>query len=283
MRRVLLTGASGHLGQEVARQARGWELIAARHQTPVAAGGASVITLDLVDESAVLAAVKACRPDAIIHTACSNRTPGQIDAIVPAAQNVARAAAEGGCRLVHVSTDLVFDGENAPYSDEAPLAPLGEYGGAKAEAERRVAAACPSAVIVRPSLIWSLEPLDHQTRWLLDGIRAGQEVTLFTDEIRNPVYLADLAAALLELAARPGLAGALNAGGLQPLSRWEFGRRLLEALKVDARGLVRPALSRSSGLVRARDLTLALGRAGRELQTRLRGVDEVLAARPAAP
>ncbi|MBP7693135.1 MAG: sugar nucleotide-binding protein [Anaerolineales bacterium] len=279
MSRLLLTGAAGHLGRRLAGQAAGWELIAAYHVQPVAVEDGRAVALDLRDEAAVRAVVQTHRPDAIIHTACSNRTPEQIQAIEPAARHLARAAAETGARLVHLSTDLVFDGEQAPYADTAPLTPLGDYGQAKARAEALVQALCPAAVIVRPSLIWGLNPLDHQTRWLVEAVRAGAPVTLFTDERRNPVHVGDLAAALLELAGRPDLTGALNAGGAQTLNRWEFGRRLLAALRLEPGPNIQPGSSRAAGLVRARDLALAPGRAARELRTRLRGVDEVLDAK----
>ena len=216
------------------------------------------------------------KPNAVIHTACSNRTPANIAAIALAARAVAEAAQAHGARLVHVSTDLVFDGEHAPYADEAPVGPVMPYGAAKAEAEAIVAEASPSAVVVRPSLIWSLDPLDHQTGWLVEGARRGTHVTLFTDEVRCPVHLDDLAAALLELSVRPDLRGALNLAGPQALNRWEFGLRLLEALGVPRGPNVVPLTVAESGLVRARNLTLVSRRAAAALQTRLRGVDEVL-------
>jgi dTDP-4-dehydrorhamnose reductase len=133
---------------------------------------------------------------------------------------------------------------------------------------------------VRPSLIWSLEPLDHQTGWLVEGARRGSRVTLFIDEIRCPVHLDDLAAALLEVAARRDLAGPLNLAGPQALNRWELGLRLLEALGVPRGPNVVPLTVAESGLVRARNLTLTSGRAEAALRTRLRGVDEVLGEGP---
>ena len=128
---------------------------------------------------------------------------------------------------------------------------------------------------MRP-LIWSLEPLDKQTTWLVDGMRRGERVTLFTDEWRCPVHLHDLAEALLELAARPDLSGPFNLGGSQALNRWDFGLRLLSALGLPRESNVLPGTVAESGLERARDLTLRRTRAERLLSTRLRGVDEIV-------
>ncbi len=232
MTRLLVTGGSGYLGGYVAQAAAAalptWEV------TPISFSRFSphpaARRLDLTDLASVANLVQTLRPTAILHTACSNRDARNVGAIVPAARHLAQAAHEHGARLVHVSTDLVFDGEHAPFDDDARPAPVMEYGRAKAEAESVVACLCPSAAIARPSLIWALDPRDRQTDWLVQGILRGERVTLFTDEVRCPVHLADLTIALLELVQRPDIAGPLNLGGPQPLSRWDFGLRLLQAL-----------------------------------------------------
>lgn len=276
MKRLLITGGSGYLGAHLIRAADAWEGYATYHTHPIAPERGRAFALDLRDEAATRALVKQLQPAAIVHTACSNRTREHIRAIVPAARNLARIAHEAGIRLVHVSTDLVFDGEHAPYDDDAQPAPLNEYGQAKAEAEALVTKLCPAAVIVRPSLIWGLDPIDHQTGWLVEGARSGQRITLFTDELRCPTYVHDLAQALLELAARPEVHGPLNLTGPQALSRWDFGLRLLKALRITPGPNVAPGTVAESGLIRARDLTCRATRAAHELRIRLRSVDEVL-------
>lgn len=278
MSRLLVTGGAGYLGRRLGplAAAQGWQVTSTYFSTPPLAG--ETVPLDLTDGPAVHAAVTALRPIAIIHTACSNRNAAHIAAIAPAARHLAEAAQAVGARLVHVSTDMVFDGEHAPYADDAPLGPLTDYAAAKAEAERLVRAACPGAALGRPSLIWSLDPLDKQTEWLVAGMRRGERVTLFTDEVRCPIHLDDLAAALLALAARPELSGPFNLGGRQALSRWEFGLRLLEALGLPRTANVLPGTVAGSGLRRPRDLTLRLDRATHAGLPPLRGVDDVLAA-----
>ena len=273
MRRLLVTGASGYLGAHLVSAARGWEVSGTCYSQ---SARVQVRQIDLRDSEAVRQLLASVRPDAVIHTACSNRDDDNISAIVPAACNLAAGCRDVGARLVHVSTDMVFDSEHAPYSDDAPPAPIMPYGRGKAEAT--AANLYPGAAIARPSLIWALDPLDRQTAWLVDGVRRGTAVTLFTDEIRCPVHLHDLSAALFELAARPLLAGPLNLGGRQPLSRWDFGLRLLSAFGLDGRDNIQPSTVAASGLVRARNLTLESRRAEQVLATRLRGVDDVLPA-----
>ncbi|MCS6911280.1 MAG: sugar nucleotide-binding protein, partial [Anaerolineales bacterium] len=151
MKRLLITGGSGYLGAHLLAAAEDWEVVATYHTRPITPARGTARPLDLRDEAATRAVIGELRPNAIIHTACSNRDAEHIRAIVPAARHLAQAAQECGARLVHVSTDMVFDGERAPYADDATPAPLGEYARAKAEAEALIAALCPGAVIARPS------------------------------------------------------------------------------------------------------------------------------------
>lgn len=274
--RLLITGGSGYLGSHLVRSAGGWETWATFFDHPVSTPNVGGLRLDLRDGSAAREAVLRVRPHAIIHTALSNATPEQIRAIPQAARAMAEAASEWNARLVHVSSDLIWDGREAPYSDRSPPRPIGEYGEAKARAEAIVAELCPGAIVVRPSLIWGLEPLDRQTRWLVNDAQAGRPVTLFTDEIRCPVWVHDLSAALLELAGSE-VSGVMNLAGPQPLTRWDFGQKLLAALDLPAMPNVRPGTIEEAGLRRATDLTMRSDRARATLRTKLHSVDEALA------
>jgi dTDP-4-dehydrorhamnose reductase len=274
MKRLLLTGASGFLGAHVLQAALHWHVAPTYFSHAIAHLNAR--RLDVRDATAVDAMVKDFWPEAIIHTACSNGSAEEIASITAGARAIAAAARRHGARLVHLSSDIIFDGEHAPYADEARPSPVTDYARAKAEAEAIVAEMCPEAVIVRPSLIWSLNPLDHQTGWLVRGLERGEQITLFTDEWRCPVHVTDVAAALLELAARPDIAGPFNFGGPQAYNRWEFGNKMLAALNI-APGLnLISGTVRGSGLVRARDLTMMSVRATALLKTKLRAVDDVL-------
>jgi dTDP-4-dehydrorhamnose reductase len=273
--RLLITGGSGYLGARLTARAAG-DVWAAYFSRPVSPAGVAALPLDLRDAARVRAVVADLRPDAILHTACSNRTAADVAAIVPAARHLAEAARATGARLIHVSTDLVFDGEHPPYADDAPPAPQTEYGRAKAEAEAVVAAIIPAALVVRPSLIWGFNPLDKQTTWLVDGMRNGETVTLFTDEFRCPVWVDDLADALLELAARPDISGVMNLAGPQALNRWDFGLKLLAALGLEPGPHVVRGTARALSLIRPRNLTLTSARAVHLLRTPLHSVDAAL-------
>ncbi len=182
-----------------------------------------------------------------------------------------------GAGMVHVSTDMVFDGERAPYSEDDPPAPLTGYGRSKAEAEEIVRRTLPGAAVVRTSLILRADPPDRTTGWVLDGLRSGAPVRLFTDELRCPIAADDLAAQLWELASLPAdaRAGAWHLAGPEALSRYALGLLIAARAGLDPAGIT-PARLAESPAPRPRDLRLLTGRADRALRTRARPASAVL-------
>ena len=173
-----------------------------------------------------------------------------------------------------MSTDLVFDGKHSPYLEEDTPSPLSEYGQAKAEAEHIVSTHHPNALIVRSSLIYGIDPIDHQTRWLLKGIDDQQPITLFTDEFRSPIWVNTLCLALLELA-ESEVAGILHLAGNQGINRWEFGKAMLKMLNRDTPPNVVSSTIQESGLIRPHNLTLDISKAQGLLKTPLLSVTDV--------
>ena len=272
-KRLLITGSAGYFGRRVTQLAGTWDLTHSWHAAlPDHTLPGTAVRLDLCDAHAVRTLIMQQRPTAIIHAACSHQS---VEAIVPAAHNLAEAAAECSSRLVHVSTDMVLDGNHAPYSDDADPNPLHPYGKAKAAAENIIASYCPTAAIVRTSLIFGIAPLDHQTRWLSSDAAAGKPVRLFTDEMRCPIWVDTLAHALLELASND-YAGFVNVGSPEALNRWEFGLKMLTLMGMKPGVNVRPALQADSNLVRPKNLTLDVRLAQQLLLTPLLTVDEAI-------
>ncbi|MFL5845213.1 MAG: SDR family oxidoreductase [Solirubrobacteraceae bacterium] len=224
--RLYITGATGYLGSEVARQA-GW--VGER--------------VEVLDADAVYEAVAGC--DAVIHTAY-RKDDARVN--VEGSANVARAAAAHGARLVHMSTDLVYAGDlGRAVGEDDPVAPLDAYGQSKALAEWEVAAACPSAVLVRTSLIYGgAEPAPHERMAQEPGAR------FYEDEIRCPIQVGDLAAAVLELAERPEIAGPLNVAGSDAVTRWEFASLITGRDDLPGRGGRREDRETSRWTARAR-------------------------------
>lgn len=272
--RVLITGGSGYLGRHLVRRLAG-ESEAFRYTCFSAdpLGLRQGARLDVRDGAAVARFVADFAPDAIIHTAGSNRTPDMLSVIVDGTRHVAAAAVAAGARLIHLSTDSIFDGASAPYDETAAPAPLNEYGRAKAAAEA-IVAGHPDAVIVRTSLIYGLEEIDNGTAWMAAALREGRPVRLFTNQRRNPVWVETLCAACLELVAHP-YRGILNVAGRQTTTRAAFGLRMLDWWGVAERATLSLGLDESGGW--PLDCEMDVSRAAGLLRTPLWGVDEVLA------
>ncbi len=158
---------------------------------------------------------------------------------------VARACAEVGAHLVHISTDYVFDGSRRrPYPENAVPRPLSAYGRSKLEGERQVRAALDRALIVRSAWLFGPGRPGFVDK-VLERARRGQEVRVVTDQVGSPTYTRDLARALLTLARRRvfGLVHLVNQG---QASRFELARQCLRLAGLDPE-LVRPATTAELG------------------------------------
>jgi dTDP-4-dehydrorhamnose reductase len=277
-----VTGAAGYLGAEVVRRAgaAGWDVVAAVHTRPAVAG--TPLRIDLRDPVAAAERLRAAAPSAVVHTAYLEHGRDRDAVNVAGSRAVARAAGATGARLVHVSTDLVFDGEPpaGAYTESDAPRPITDYARSKVDAEAAVAAVHPAAVIVRTSLIYGGAAPSRHERTALDAAAGRVLATFFTDEIRCPVAVSDLAAALVELAARPDVAGPLHCAGADAVSRLEFARLVAAAHGLDP-GRLRGGESAASGLRRPRNCALDSSRARALLATRLRGARDALRPRAA--
>ncbi len=257
--RILVTGAAGYLGSELCRQAvaAGHDVVALRLHAEPQHG--RPVRVDLRDDEEVQRCLLKQGPELVVHTAYRQAAEALAGDVVRASRNVALAAHRVGARLVHLSTDLVFDGEQgAPYAEDAEPRPLIAYGQAKLEAEQLVARLHPAALIVRTSLLCG-KPGPQE------ALAARDDAVFYTDEIRCPTRVDDLAAALLELAALD-LRGPLHVAAAEAVSRQELATRL--------RGAPVPGAPAPPG--RPRNVALDSSRAAALLRTPLRGVREVL-------
>jgi dTDP-4-dehydrorhamnose reductase len=253
--RLLVTGGAGFLGIHLLQQARYFTATGTLHRTAATSiPNVSFHVCDLQQEQEVRFLLDRVRPEIIIHTACSDQG-GNLSAIAQAAGLLAIQSAKQRIRFIHLSTDQVFDGTAAPYTETSAPCPIHPYGTAKAQAEDLVRSLNPKALIVRTSLLYGLRTPDRQTKRLIQAIQTGESYRLFTDEFRCPIWVENLAEALLELA-RNNYAGILNLGGPKALNRWELGMELLEHFLIKPTPNIQKGTIEESGLVRPPNLTL---------------------------
>jgi dTDP-4-dehydrorhamnose reductase len=268
--RMLVVGASGHLGRKVAARAMaaGWMVVGTCFSS---AGELGEVRLDIREPAEVRDLIRRVFPSVVIHTA-AGRDDWRV--IADGAAHVAVAAYSVGARMVHISSDAVFSGRATNYDETAQPDPIYRYGAAKAAAETAVRAIDPTAAVVRTSLIVGDGRGAHET--LTHDLIAGRSTgMLFTDQIRKPIHVDDLADGLLELAAND-YRGILNVAGTDAISRYDLGVLVARRDGLDPASIP-SGRAADLGVTVPADIRLTTDRAESLLRTRLRGVNEFMA------
>lgn len=270
--KILITGGSSYLGQHLVPLALpDFEVCYTYNQNdPLALPIGH--QLEVRDETAVSHLISSFQPDVIIHLAGSNRGADMADVIVQGTAKVTQVAARANIRLIHMSTDCVFDGLKPPYDETAVPTPVNAYGKAKTQAEA-IVQKHPNHIIIRTSLIYSLENMDHGTSWMADALREGKPVTLFNNQLRNPVWTTTLSQACLELAANDFI-GILHVAGAQTMSRAAFSLKMLDWWGITDRESLTVGPSESGNW--PLDLTFDVRKGTAVLKTPLFSVDQVI-------
>ncbi|MGQ9871575.1 SDR family oxidoreductase [Leptodesmis sp.] len=243
--KLLVTGASGFLGWNVCQVAApDWEIYGTTfsHSSPIP--GVTLLTVDLRDERQLQEAFQQVQPDAVIHLAaqsspneCQNHPEVSYLLNVTVACTIANLCAEAEIPLAFTSTDLVFDGLNAPYRETDPVSPCSIYGEQKAIAETEILKRYPKAAICRMSLMFGAAPA-HASSFLglfAQALREERELRLFVDEFRTPVSGTTAAQGLFM--ALDKVQGMIHLGGKERISRYDFGRLMVEELDLPNTGL----------------------------------------------
>ncbi len=299
---ILLAGASGLVGSAFARAAarRGHRVVGVvgSFSGPLE-GLAERRVVDLTNEGATTTAVLDVFPQAIVNCAALS-VPEQCDANPALAQAMnaalpallARLAHHVSARLVHLSSEQVFDGtRDTPYSAADPVSPINLYGRQKLESERAVhAAAAEFAVTVRPPLLMGNSAAGQRSNHerLLADWAAGRTPKLFTDEFRQPCTAENLAEAMVELCERPDLRGVFHWAGTDLVSRHELGRRIREHFKltekqapiVAVQRADNPAVARKRQPCLALDVAPLAGRLKTQPQSIAQQLDELVVPAP---
>lgn len=263
--RILVTGASGLLGVNVALvAARSHEVYGVVHQHPVETDAFKVIKADLLQNKLLDDVLERSQPDWIIHCAAladldaceeNPQLAKRLNTRLP--KVLAEKARNQGARLIHVSTDAVFDGKRGNYHEDSKTQPLSYYGITKLEGEHAVRDILPSAVIVRLNLFgWSLTGERSLAEFFFNNLAAGRQILGFQDVYFTPLLANDLARVFL-IMLENDLNGLYHLGSYEKISKYDFGLELARRFGYDPK-LIQPVEIKevSQKATRGKDLSL---------------------------
>lgn len=280
--RILVTGASGLLGLNLAIEAsQQHEVFGSVYENEILTRSFKVLRSDLTEPGALEKLVDTCDPEWVINCAAlanleaCEANPAlakKLNSELP--EKLANYVAKGGARLVHISTDAVFDGTRGNYTEEDKPNPLSVYARSKLDGEQAVQHANPDAVIARVNIYgWSLSGRRSLAEWFVNNLSAENSIMGFTDVYFCPLHVKHLAKILLLMLERE-LKGLYHVVSSECCSKFDFGRRLAGLFSLDE-SLIEPYSVSDSDLTaaRSRNLTLKAAKLKTALGVNTPGID----------
>lgn len=263
--RILVTGASGLLGINLALEAsREHSVVGLVKDNRLKTNVFSVIQGDLLVPGTAERLLDDIQPDWVIHCAALANLDAceadpvraqQLNSEVP--RKLAQLVARSGARLLHVSTDAVFDGQRGDYTEEDRPNPIGVYSRTKLEGEQAVLEANVKAIVARVNLFgYSLGGKRSLSEFFLNNLQAGKTCLGFTDVHFCPLLANDLGLIFLRML-ELGLSGLYHVVSSECLSKYEFGLRIARRFGLDE-DLIQPTTVTRAGLRAARSPNLSL-------------------------
>jgi dTDP-4-dehydrorhamnose reductase len=284
--RILITGGSGLLALNWAVAVRDRYSITLglhNHDVPLTGIGVRKIDLESIDD--LVRVFTEIDPQVVIHTAgltsverCESEPKLAHHVNVDLASNVADVCARLGIKLVHISTDHLFSGQNSLVDESHPVAPINIYGKTKAEAECRVLQRNPEALVIRTNFYgWGTSYRHSFSDIVIQALREGRSLTLFQDVFYTPI-LAEAAAHAVHDLIDLKVHGVFNVVGDERISKHGFGLKIANEFDRDWRGITPGFLADQASLVRRpHDMSLSNRKVCNLLGRQLGGVREQIA------
>ena len=247
MKRILITGSNGLLGQKLIDlylKEGSVELIATArgaNRYPIKKGY-TYVSMDVTDVRNVIDTITEHQPHTIIHTAamtnvdtCESDKEGAEKLNVDAVEYIVEAANEVDAHLIHLSTDFIFDGEAGPYTEDAAPEPVSYYGETKLAAENMVKNQCNKWSIARTILVYGIVhdmSRSNIVLWAKGALEKGQPINVVNDQVRSPTLAEDLAIGC-QLIEKREAEGVFNISGKDQMSIVEIVERVADYFQLD--------------------------------------------------
>jgi dTDP-4-dehydrorhamnose reductase len=266
MTHFLVTGASGLLGLNfcLAVDGKKHKVTGVDYRNPLKWINFKMLQANLTKPGAIDRIIKDVKPDVIFHCAANANVddceshPDEAEAINSVLPGeIAETARNHKIKMIHVSTDAVFDGETGNYSENDMPNPLSVYALTKLRGENAVLAANPQALVLRVNFYgWSISGKRSLAEFFVNSLAEKKQLKGFTDVIFNPMMVLDLVDTILE-ADEKGLNGLFHCVGPEKMSKYDFGVAIANQFDFDP-ALISPASMNDGGLIAARSPNLTL-------------------------
>lgn len=242
MRKVFITGANGLLGQKLVtvfsseNRVLGCDLQPEffLSQPKLSKGFFEYGKIDISDKEKLETFISSFKPEVIINSGAFTDVDGcEVEkdkawkVNVEGVKNLAFLCKEFEIKLVHLSTDYIFDGKNGPYSEDEPPNPLGYYGLTKLESEKIIKNNLTDYIIVRSNVLYGkgVKVKKNFVLWVIDKLKNNENIKIVTDQLNNPTLAFNLAQAIAELVEK-NFVGTVNIAGSEYLSRYDFAKKI---------------------------------------------------------
>lgn len=283
--KLFITGISGVLGLNAALQAKDFCDVSGCYLShPVYVEGIEAVQVDVTSYRELKVVLESTQADVILHTAgltnvdaCEENQALAYKLNVLGTENVARLARSLGARLVHISTDHLFDGTQRFTTEESQPDPLNAYSRTKWEAEKIIQRYSPQALVVRTNFYGCGTPYKTSlSDWIIGGLRNQRELDMFSDVFFSPLLVNDLIDIIFRLL-KTDAVGTYNVVGRERASKHSFGLRVAEVFSYSPRR-IKPITVEQSNLKarRPKDMSLNCEKVARQIGNQMPSVGDGL-------
>lgn len=247
MKRILVCGSNGLLGQKLAwvlHNNQNVEVLHTSHHRSFFLGNYpfDYTQLDIANRSDVKSLLSSYRPDIILNPAgmtnvdqCELEREAAWKVNVIGIENLAETARRIGAKIIHISTDYVFDGTNGPYKESDRTNPVNYYGKTKLAGENAIIGSGVHYAIVRTILLYGtgIDVKNNFALWVVKSLKQKKSIRCFENQIANPTAVSNVADAVLRMIEHD-TEGIFHICGEEAISRFNFAQRIAEVFDLDA-------------------------------------------------